>query len=191
MRQNPLTKPHVWLRVLETTDVHGHLMPYNYASDQETESFGLARTATLLQKARQEAPNTVLFDNGDFLQGSVLTDIATRAEAGWTEPNPVIAAMNSLNYDAGTLGNHEFNFGLPWLQNTLKEVQFPMVCANALMIGASQTGEETLLPPYTILTRDLIDSAGETHQVKIGVIGLLPPQITNCCLLYTSDAADE
>lgn len=171
----------VWLRILETTDVHGHLMSYDYARDKDVKDFGLARTATLIRRARAETQNTVLLDNGDFLQGSALTDIGARPEAGWNAPNPVITAMNALGYDAATLGNHEFNFGLGWLKSALGDACFPLVCANAVLTLDPSTPlrDRTLLPPYVILQKTVTDESGQTHVLHIGIIGLLPPQTTD------------
>lgn len=166
---------HIWLRVLETTDVHAHLAPYDYHRDTEVPHYGLARTATLIAQARSEAANSLLFDNGDFLQGSALSDIGTGPDSVWSGPHPVIAAMNRLGYDAAALGNHEFNFGLDWLDRALSQATFPVLCANALRAGTAAT---PLQPPSIILPKVLRDSRGEQHTMHIGVLGLLPPQIT-------------
>ncbi|WP_420557849.1 bifunctional 2',3'-cyclic-nucleotide 2'-phosphodiesterase/3'-nucleotidase [Roseovarius sp.] len=168
-------QPHVWLRLLETTDVHGHLMPYDYTRDTDTPGYGLARTATLVARARTEARNSLLFDNGDFLQGSVLSDIVAAPDSGWTGPHPVIDAMNHMGYDAAALGNHEFNFGLDWLTRTLKDARFPVLCANARLSDPDAT---PLRPPSVLLRREIRDSAGRTHTLRLGVLGLLPPQVT-------------
>lgn len=170
---------HIWLRILGTTDVHGHVLPYDYANDAPVETFGFAKVAKHIEVARREAQNTLLFDNGDYLQGSPLTDIGTRPENGWTGANPVITIMNHVAYDAATLGNHEFNFGLDWLTSTLGEARFPVVCANAVLKPHPRDPcqDETLVQPFVVLKRDLQDSEGQMHTIKIGVIGLLPPQI--------------
>ncbi|MEQ8256427.1 MAG: bifunctional 2',3'-cyclic-nucleotide 2'-phosphodiesterase/3'-nucleotidase [Roseovarius confluentis] len=171
----PIPDNHIWLRVLETTDVHAHLAPYDYHRDAEVQGHGLARTATLIARARAEAANSLLFDNGDFLQGSALSDIGTGPDSGWSGPHPVIAAMNTLGYDAVGLGNHEFNFGLDWLDRALSEATFPVLCANVLHAGPAAT---PLHPPSVILPTVLRDNRGKEHTLHIGVLGLLPPQIT-------------
>ncbi len=170
---------HIWLRLLETTDVHGHLLAYDYASDTKVDGFGLEKVAGHIKKMRAEATNTFLFENGDFLQGSPLTDITIRPENGWSGPNPVVTAMNHLKYDAATLGNHDFNFGLDWLQTALKEAAFPVICANIMTQKHSTdpTKDVTLFPPYQILDCALTDNGGNTQRIRIGIIGLLPPQI--------------
>ena len=167
------------LRILETTDVHANLLAYDYHADRPVSAYGLVRTATLIREARAEAPNTMLFDNGDFLQGTPLSDLTAQKSEGWRGPHPVIATMNALNYDAAGLGNHEFNFGLDWLTEVLAEARFPLTCANALTrLGEDQGEDISLLPPYLLLPRQFIDATGRPRQLSIGVIGLVPPQIT-------------
>ncbi|SLN60516.1 Trifunctional nucleotide phosphoesterase protein YfkN precursor [Roseovarius litorisediminis] len=164
------------MRLLETTDVHAHLLPFDYFSGQNTGFSGLACVATLIRQARGEVQNCLLFDSGDFLQGTPISDMTAQPGTGWTGPHPVLTAMNLLGYDAATPGNHEFNFGLNWLHETLSQASFPVTCANALK--QSRDGAETLFPPYLILKRQVLDTRGNSHDLRIGVIGLLPPQIT-------------
>src|SRR6056297_2103754 len=130
-----------------TTDVHAHILPFDYFTRRADQSCGLARIATLVRQARVEA--------GD--ENCILLD------------------------------NHEFNFGLEWLQKTLRQATFPLTCANAVTKrGARPDTDETLLPPYMILTRDLHDGADATQRLRIGVIGLTPPQITKWDHAYLS-----
>ncbi|WP_334064399.1 bifunctional 2',3'-cyclic-nucleotide 2'-phosphodiesterase/3'-nucleotidase [Limimaricola cinnabarinus] len=169
------------LRIMETTDIHVHVYPYDYYADKQIDTVGLARTASLIEDIRAEATNSVLFDNGDFLQGNPMGDYIAY-ERGMPEGamHPVIEAMNTLGFDASTLGNHEFNYGLEFLMNSVSGAAFPIVSSNvATKAGASITEDETLVPPYTILDREITDGAGETHAIKIGVIGFVPPQIMN------------
>lgn len=171
----------VCLRVMVTTDVHGHILPFDYFTQLPDQPCGLARIATLVRQARDEAgaENCILLDNGDFLQGTALSDLTAQPGQGWRGRHPVLRAMNLMGYDAGTLGNHEFNFGLDWLQEALQQATFPLTCANAVTKpGARPDEDETFLPPYVILTRDLRDRAGALRRVRIGVLGLTPPQIT-------------
>lgn len=160
------------LRLLETTDIHGHIAPFDYLGHHSQRHVGLARVATLIRAARAEAPNCLLFDNGDFLQGSPLSDLPPRP-GGWHGPHPVIAAMNALDYDGASLGNHDFNFGLDFLCKALSEARFPITCANLHPLG------ETRLPaaPTLLLTRRLRDEAGHLHDLRIGVIGVVVPQV--------------
>ena len=169
------------LRIMETTDLHVHVYPYDYYSDKPVDTVGLSRTATLINGIRAEATNALLLDNGDFLQGNPMGDyIAYERGMAEGDMHPVIQAMNTLGFDASTLGNHEFNYGLDFLVKSIAGAGFPVVCANiAKTLGATPTEDDTLLPPYVILDRDLTDGAGDTHPIKIGLIGFVPPQIMN------------
>jgi len=168
------------LRILETTDIHVHIQSYDYYRDQPDDTVGLARVATLVERARAQARNTLLFENGDFLQGNPLGDLIAY-ERGFKagDTHPVIRAMNKMSYDAGTLGNHEFNYGLDFLAKSLAGAKHPVVCANVAKgpLGGGPRGDDTLLRPYVILDRDVVDEAGQQHRIKIGVIGFTPPQI--------------
>lgn len=167
------------LRILQTTDLHARVFPYDYYSDCEIATAGLARTAALVVQMRATADNSVLFDNGDWLQGSAVSDyIAYDRGLKDGDLHPVVAAMNTLHYDAAAIGNHEFNYGLPFLMAALGRSNFPFVCANALVKKGSDARHDTrLLPPYVLLDRLIRDGVGEMHPIRIGVLGLLPPQI--------------
>lgn len=169
------------LRIMETTDLHVHVFPYDYYADRPSDRVGLSRTATLINEIRAEATNSLLLDNGDFLQGNPMGDyIAYERGMKEGDSHPIITAMNTLGYDASTLGNHEFNYGLDFLMKSLAGAGFPVVCANvAKALGSSPREDETLLPPYVILDRQITDGAGETHPIRIGFIGFVPPQVMN------------
>ena len=170
----------VELRLLETTDLHANIVPYDYYRDEATDEFGLAKTATLITQAREEAPNVLLFDNGDLIQGSPLGDYRARVEVlGEGEVHPVYKAMNLIGYDAGNIGNHEFNYGLEFLTRSLEGADFPYVNANVYLDDGDDNAEndENLFTPYVILGREVTDTAGETHTLNVGVIGFVPPQI--------------
>lgn len=167
------------LRIMETTDLHVHIWPYDYYADKAIDTAGLARTAALIQSVRDEAGNSILLDNGDFLQGNPMGDYIAY-ERGMTEGqmHPVVTAMNEVGIEGSTLGNHEFNYGLDFLRNTIAGTKFPVVCANvAVTEGDDPADDETLVPPYIILDRELTDGAGESHPIRIGLIGFVPPQI--------------
>ncbi|WP_370225776.1 bifunctional 2',3'-cyclic-nucleotide 2'-phosphodiesterase/3'-nucleotidase [Pararhodobacter marinus] len=170
----------VHLRIIETTDLHLHLMPYDYYADRPSQGIGLANAARIIDAARAEAANTVLFDNGDFLQGTPMGDyVAQESRLSEDDLHPVIAAMNALNYDAITLGNHEFNYGLDFLMRTLARAAFPVVSANLVTrLGATPRDDRTLVKPYVLLDRMLSDDKGFDHPIRIGVIGFAPPQVT-------------
>ncbi|WP_411975295.1 bifunctional 2',3'-cyclic-nucleotide 2'-phosphodiesterase/3'-nucleotidase [Sulfitobacter faviae] len=167
------------LRLMETTDLHVHVFPYDYYADKEVDTVGLARTASIVKSIRAEATNTLMLDNGDFLQGNPMGDyIAYERGMKEGDMHPVIQAMNALGYDASTLGNHEFNYGLDFLMKSLAGADFPVVSANVVKkVGAKPSDDETLVKPYVLLDRMLTDGAGETHPIKVGIIGFVPPQI--------------
>ncbi|KJZ21608.1 bifunctional 2',3'-cyclic-nucleotide 2'-phosphodiesterase/3'-nucleotidase [Tritonibacter mobilis] len=171
----------VHLRLMETTDLHVHVFPYDYYGDKPVDTLGLARTASLINDIRAEATNSLLVDNGDFLQGNPMGDyIAYERGMKEGDQHPVITAMNTVGFDASTLGNHEFNYGISFLMKSLAGAGFPVVCANiAKKTGASPREDETLLPPYVMLERTLTDGAGKSHPIKIGLIGFVPPQVMN------------
>lgn len=169
------------LRIMETTDLHVHVWPYDYYSDRAVDTVGLARTAAHIADIRAEATNSLLLDNGDFLQGNPMGDyIAYERGMKDGDMHPVITAMNTVGFDASTLGNHEFNYGLDFLMKSLAGAAFPVVSANVVKErGAEPTKDTTLLKPYVILDRELTDGAGEKHAIRIGLIGFVPPQIMN------------
>ena len=169
------------LRIMETTDLHVHVFPYDYYSDKPRDTVGLARTAAHIADIRAEATNTMLVDNGDFLQGNPMGDYIAY-ERGMKEGDlhPVIVAMNTLGFDASTVGNHEFNYGLDFLMKSLAGADFPVVSSNiAKAMGSDPTKDETLLPPYVILDRTVTDGDGAEHAIRVGLIGFVPPQIMN------------
>ena len=175
------------LALLSTTDLHYYARSYNYYADREDPSVGLERTATLIRQARAEFPNNLLVDNGDTIQGWVLgTYEAQVAPIPPTQQLTMYQAMGVLKYDAGVLGNHEFNFGLPYLSQILggglevdgvdpkigckdKGPGFPVVTAN---VTSLKTGKP-LVDPYVILERNLtatqVDGKTVTVPIRIGV----------------------
>ncbi len=169
------------LRIMETTDLHVHVFPYDYYADKPVDTVGLSRTASIIESIRAEATNALLVDNGDFLQGNPLGDyIAYERGMKEGDMHPVITAMNTLGYDAGTVGNHEFNYGLGFLEKSTAGANFPIVLANiAKKQGATPREDETLFKPYVILDREITDGAGNTHPIRVGIIGFTPPQVLN------------
>ena len=166
------------LRIMETTDIHVHVLPYDYYADEAVDTLGLARTASLIEAVRAESTNSLLLDNGDLYQGNPMGDFIAYERGVEGQLHPVTKAMNALGFDASTLGNHEFNYGLDFLAGCLAGAEFPFVSANVVTkAGATPDQDETLVPPYVILDRTLTDGAGEEHPIRIGVIGFAPPQI--------------
>jgi len=165
--------PRLALRLLATSDLHMAVMDWDYYRARTDVTMGLARVASLIARARAERPNTLLFDNGDLLQGNPLGDFVARP-GGLADgaTHPIYRVMNAMGYDAATIGNHEFNFGLDFLERSLKGAGFPQVSANILRSDGSN-----FLPPTAVLERSLVDEAGIARVIRIGVIGFAPPQI--------------
>jgi 2',3'-cyclic-nucleotide 2'-phosphodiesterase / 3'-nucleotidase len=169
--------PVLSLRLIATSDLHASLLPYDYCANRAVSGRSLSEISHQIATARAEVPNSLLFDNGDFLQGNPLADYVANAPRR-RRAHPVITAFNTLGYDAVTLGNHEFNYGLGFLGAALAQARFPVVSANiATRLGKTAARDKTLVPPYVILTRMVTDQAGQTHRLRIGVIGFAPPQI--------------
>ncbi|GLS90728.1 2',3'-cyclic-nucleotide 2'-phosphodiesterase [Psychromonas marina] len=191
------------LRLMETTDIHTNIMPYNYfvSADGNAENmpnWGLARTAIVIESTRAEVDNHMLFDNGDLIQGSPMGDYMAQlgSEHLKTNAHPVYKAMNALGYDAANLGNHEFNYGLEYLEETVKGSNFPYVSANVWQYNSDlkkspTTGNEceahldqafyekavNLYKPYEIISKTFTAEDGESYAVNVGVIGFTPPAI--------------
>jgi 2',3'-cyclic-nucleotide 2'-phosphodiesterase / 3'-nucleotidase len=167
------------LRIMETTDLHVAVFPYDYYADAPNDTLGLARTAAIIDAIRAEAGNSVLIDNGDVIQGNPMGDYIALEKGLKDEPHPIIAAMNVLGYEAGTLGNHEFNYGLDFLDAALKGANFPIVSANLVKgeLAADPLSDTTYIAPYQIVEKELTDGSGAKHTIKLGFIGFLPPQI--------------
>ncbi|WP_045826365.1 bifunctional 2',3'-cyclic-nucleotide 2'-phosphodiesterase/3'-nucleotidase [Teredinibacter turnerae] len=173
---------HVDLRLMETTDIHANVMDYNYYSGQTDIKIGLVRTAALIKSARAELvepENSVLVDNGDLIQGSPMGDWR---EAEGLQPgvvHPVYKAMNLLDYDVANYGNHEFNYGLAFLAESVNDANFPYISANIFKDDgdADESNDELYFEPYKLIEKILTDSKGDRHRATIGFIGFVPPQI--------------
>jgi 2',3'-cyclic-nucleotide 2'-phosphodiesterase / 3'-nucleotidase len=161
------------LRLIATSDLHANVFAYDYYRDRPDDTVGLAKIAALIRAARAEAPNTLLFDNGDIIQGAPLGDYVANArglKAG--EIHPMIAAMNVLGYAAATVGNHEFNYGLDFLDAALAGADFPILCCNVFKPDGS-----FYFKPWLILAPTFESETGTAETLRIGVIGFTPPQI--------------
>lgn len=161
------------LRIMETTDLHSNMMDFDYYKDKPTDKFGLVRTASLIHAARNEVTNSVLVDNGDIIQGSPLGDYMAAKGLKQGDVHPVYLAMNTLDYAVGNLGDHEFNYGLDYLKKALAGAKFPYVNANVI---DDKTGKP-LFTPFLITDNAVKDREGKTHNLRIGYIGFVPPQI--------------
>ena len=172
----PVEGQTVNVRILATTDLHTNLVNYDYYQDKPVETLGLAKTAVLIEKAKKENPNVLLVDNGDTIQGTPLGTykaIVDPVEKG--EQHPMYAALQALGFEAGTLGNHEFNYGLDYLNRVIETAGLPIVNANVL---DPATGK-FIYQPYKIIEKTFTDTQGRLTTVKIGVTGIVPPQILN------------
>lgn len=171
----------VHLRMLATTDIHVNLLAYDYYADKPNDTIGLSRAASLIETLRSEATNSILFDNGDLLQGTPMGDfIAYERGMENGSVHPIMKGMNVLGYECSTLGNHEFNYGLSFMDKVLAGADFPFVCANLIRgteLADDPRADNLYLEPYVILDKELYDAAGEAHLLRIGVIGFVPPQI--------------
>lgn len=141
------------LTLLQTSDTHSRIEPIDsHAADKYAGMGGFVRRATMLDQLRRENPNVLLFDCGDFSQGTPYYNLFK----GEVE----VEMLNLMKYDAATIGNHEFDFGLDNMARLFKMARFPIVCAN---YGVEGTVLEGLVKPYVILER---------NGLKIGVFGL-------------------
>ena len=151
----------VQITILGTTDLHGNINPIDYYTDKP-DNRGFAKIATLIRRVRKEQPNSLLIDSGDTIQGSPLESFHSRKNNVRTDP--MMLVMSSLNYDAMTVGNHEYNFGLKVLEKARGEAKFPWLSGNTYEKGTQRTHYK----PYIVK-----DVAG----VKIGILGLTTPGV--------------
>ncbi|GAB2839318.1 bifunctional 2',3'-cyclic-nucleotide 2'-phosphodiesterase/3'-nucleotidase [Pseudoduganella ginsengisoli] len=170
------------LALLETSDLHAAVLGYDYYKLAADPTYGLERTATLIAQARSEFPDNLLIDNGDTLQGNALADY--QAGAGvlpCSEPLAIHKAMNALHFDAGTVGNHDFDYGLPFLMRAAGQgcagAAFPLVLAN---VHSRSTGKP-LFRPYIIADKRVHATGPDGREVpatvKVGIVGLTTPVI--------------
>jgi 2',3'-cyclic-nucleotide 2'-phosphodiesterase (5'-nucleotidase family) len=163
--QLPRSTEPVDLVIATTTDVHGRLRAWDYYSNQVEAVRGLSRAATIVDSVRASNPERViLLDAGDLLQGNPLAYVAARVSRDRT--NPIIAAMNAMQYDASAIGNHEYNYGVPYLDSAVRQAKFPFLSANTYRLDPEGVHAYR---PWTIIER-----AG----LKIGIVGATTPGVT-------------
>lgn len=152
------------------------LQPWDYHADSPQAPPGLSGVLALVERLRRRTPASLLFDCGDFLQGGPMADlVAFERGLGADETHPMIAAMNAAGFAAATLGNHEFNYGLPFLERALSAARFPVICSNLLRARGTEPQQDR---PLTELHRILdvpLDPA--LPPLRLGLIGLTPPQV--------------
>ena len=145
------------LTILHTNDTHSCILPLNknLADTMLAGRGGFLRRIAMLNEERQKDPDLLLFDSGDFSQGSsYYTMFKGDVEAG---------LMNLMHYDAGTIGNHEFDFGLENMTRIFRQLNFPIVCSN---YDFGDTELKDIVKPWIVLRK---------KGVKIGVFALCPP----------------
>ncbi|MFC4536850.1 bifunctional metallophosphatase/5'-nucleotidase [Sphaerisporangium dianthi] len=168
----------VKVTVMASSDIHGNALNWDYFKNAEFDDsahndVGLAKVSTLVNQIRADrgAGHTLLFDSGDTIQGTPLDYYYAKVEpitqTGRT--HPMAKAMNAIGYDAVTLGNHEFNYGLPLLATWIKQMKAPVLGANAV---SARTG----LPAYRPFVIKTMKVKGE-KPIKVGVLGLTNPGI--------------
>ncbi len=148
--------------ILGTSDMHGNIWGFSYEDGKETANNGMARLYTYIEQVRKENPNTFLVDAGDDIQGTILTDDLANKQPD--QEHPVLSAMNFMQYDAMTLGNHEFNWGVDTMKKILGQAKFPVLGANVL----NKDGKPVTGNGWTIVERG---------GVKVAVIGVCTPDI--------------
>ena len=126
--------------ILATSDMHANIWGYSYEDNKETDNNGMSRLYTYIKKIREEEPVVFLVDAGDEIQGTIMTDeIANKSP---DNEHPVMTAMNAMDYDCMTIGNHEFDWGVPAMKKILGQAEFPVLAANILdKNGDPVTGE--------------------------------------------------
>jgi 2',3'-cyclic-nucleotide 2'-phosphodiesterase/3'-nucleotidase len=157
-----LPAENVSLTILDTTDTHGRIEPWDYYANKPA-NLGMAKIATLIKEARAEDPDALLVDCGDTIQGTPLAYYF--AEKDTSKPNPMIAVFNLLHYDAMAVGNHEFNFGEEAMWKAKGESNFPWLAAN---IKQTYTQGVPYIPPYVIKN---------VKGVRVGIVGFVTPGI--------------
>ncbi|MRV71560.1 bifunctional 2',3'-cyclic-nucleotide 2'-phosphodiesterase/3'-nucleotidase [Duganella sp. FT92W] len=172
------------LALLETSDLHAAVLGYDYYKLAADPTSGLERTATLIAQARAEFPDNLLIDNGDTIQGNALADY--QAGAGvlpCTQSLAIHKAMNALRYDAGTVGNHDFDYGLPFLARATGKgcagAAFPIVLAN---VYDSASGKP-LFKPYILIDKRIMAAGPDgklvAATVRVGIVGLTTPVVNS------------
>lgn len=142
--------------ILQTNDCHSQILPFNknLADKTKADLGGFVRRVAYVKQQREKNPDLLLFDSGDFSQGSSYYNLF--------KGDVEIGLMNIMRYDAATIGNHEFDFGLDNMARIFRMAEFPVVCANYDFKG---TVLEDIVKPYVVLKR---------NGLKIGVFGLSP-----------------
>ena len=161
-----LKKREVSIKILGTSDVHGRILAWNYAADEEDKSGSYAQISTLVKKIRKKNKNVILVEVGDAIQDNWIEKFAM------TPKHPIPEILNYMGYDIFVPGNHEFNFGMPTLSNILRDMKFKKLTAN--LYYRKNTENDT---NFSKDKSRYLDAAAiiEKDGVKIGIIGLSTP----------------
>ncbi len=160
----PQLTENIKIRIIETTDVHGNIFPYDYIQNK-TSNNSLANVYTYIKKQRaNEDIETILLDNGDILQGQPVVYYSNFENT--KEEHICASVMNFMEYDAATVGNHDIEAGHGVYDKLNKEFKFPWLAANAI----DQKSGKPYFKPYIILHR---------KGLKIAILGLITPAIPN------------
>ena len=156
------------LRLIATTDLH---MCIGGGDAPDEDSAPMARVAAEIARLKGAVDNCLIFDNGDTLQGGAAGEFfAAEPKARDRSHHPMIAVMNTLEYDAAALGNHDFDFGLGFLKHAISAAHYPVLCAN-VEISPDPIG----LAPSALLKRTYLNADGQGEELSVGVVGLVPP----------------
>ena len=181
----PALAPRLRLRLMGTSDLHANIFGYDYYRDRPDDTVGLAKTAALIRAARAQAQNSILLDNGDIIQGTPLGDyVALSKGLKPGDIHPMIGAMNALGYAACAPGNHEFNYGLEFLETALAGANFPAICCNIFRPDGS-----FYFKPWLAHDQVCHDESGVARILRIGIIGFTPPQIVQWDLSHLAGRA--
>ena len=178
--------------LLETTDLHANVLSFDYFKGMVDPTLGFERVATLIREARRENPNSFLFDDGDTIQGTALSDYQALAERlPCSQKLATYKAMDAIGYDAGAIGNHEFNYGLDFLAQVTgtpiaadgvnsqrcQGPAFPLVLSN--VFGARDG--TPLYRPWLVVEKTITaytpDGSALSVPLRVGVLGFAPPPI--------------
>ena len=161
-----LKKKEVSIKILGTRDVHGRVMAWNYAADEEDKSGSYAQISTLVKKIREKNKNVILVEVGDAIQDNWIEKFAM------TPKHPIPEILNYMGYDIFVPGNHEFNFGMPTLSNILRDMKFKKLTANLYYHENAENDTNFSKDKSRYLDATTII---EKEGVKIGIIGLSTP----------------
>ena len=161
-----LKKKEVSIKILGTSDVHGRVMAWNYAADEEDKSGSYAQISTLVKKIREKNKNVILVEVGDAIQDNWIEKFAM------TPKHPIPEILNYMGYDIFVPGNHEFNFGMPTLSNILRDMKFKKLTANLYYHENAENDTNFSKDKSRYLDATTII---EKEGVKIGIIGLSTP----------------